>query len=99
MRSTTVAHALVRAASALMQIGIIGPRFRIKSEVRLNKSPLRKILRRQTTDEEHHRGARTRACRVGTHADAWLRKPKGVHMSVNAARMSACATHAAAPPA
>src|ERR1039458_8606348 len=50
---------------------IIGRRFRIKSDASLDEPTLSKILRRQTTDEEHHRGARTRASRVHTHVNAF----------------------------
>ena len=39
------------------------------------------------------RGARTRACRVGTHADAWFSCGQaGVETSLDTARRSACAT-------
>src|SRR5580658_5875659 len=38
------------------------------------------------------RGARTRACRVRTHANTFLPGAGSVHTSVNAARTSACAT-------
>jgi hypothetical protein len=39
------------------------------------------------------RGARTHACRVETHLDAWsFAYNPGVEISLDAARMSACAT-------